>query len=60
VTPGSVVAPGDVVALIETMKLFNEVTADVGGAVTSVVASDGDLVEAGQPLLYVSAEGGQP
>lgn len=58
VMPGTVVQPGDVVALIETMKLFNEVTSDVAGEVVSVAVSDGDLVEAGQPLMYVDTAGG--
>ena len=44
---------GQVVALIETMKLFNEVTAEQHGEVTRITAVDGDLVEAGQPLVYV-------
>jgi len=53
VEPGGHVELGQVVALIETMKLFNEVTAEVAGEVLSVNAADGDLVEAGQPLMYV-------
>ena len=50
---GQVVEPGMVVALIETMKLFNEVTAEFTGEVTRVLASDGDLVESGQALMYL-------
>ncbi|HEX8917226.1 MAG TPA: biotin/lipoyl-containing protein [Chloroflexota bacterium] len=53
VSPGSRVEIGQVVALIETMKLFNEVLADVRGDVVSVVREDGDLVETGQPLMYI-------
>lgn len=53
VEPGAMVEPGQVVALIETMKLFNEVTVEVAGEVQSVVAHDGDLVETGQTLLYI-------
>ncbi len=59
VTPGDTVVAGQVVALIETMKLFNEVTVDIGGEVLRLLNRDGDLVEAGQALLHIrpSAEG---
>jgi acetyl-CoA carboxylase biotin carboxyl carrier protein len=53
VSPGAMIEPGQVVALIETMKLFNEVTADCAGEVLSIVAQHGDLVEAGQPLIFM-------
>lgn len=53
VSTGDRVDEGQVVGLIETMKLFNEVCADVGGEVVEVVARDEDLVEAGQVLLRV-------
>jgi acetyl-CoA carboxylase biotin carboxyl carrier protein len=48
---GSVVNKGDVVALIEAMKLFNEIRATSGGKVTRVFAENGQLVRAHQPLL---------
>jgi acetyl-CoA carboxylase biotin carboxyl carrier protein len=59
VAPGDVVVAGQVVALIETMKLFNEVTVEIGGEVLRLLNRDGDLVEAGQALLHIrpSAEG---
>ncbi len=57
VEPGTMIEPGQVVALIETMKLFNEVVADVAGEVLTVVVQDGDLVETGQPLIYVRPGG---
>ena len=61
VEPGDSVQAGQIVGLIETMKLFNEVTAEVSGKVLSVHADDGDLVQAGQALLYFRPheEGGQ-
>jgi acetyl-CoA carboxylase biotin carboxyl carrier protein len=52
---GSKIHVDDVVALIETMKLFNEVKSDVAGTVTQVLAHDNELVEAGQPLMHVEA-----
>ena|SRR5579875_1677608 len=53
VSIGRHVAPGDVVALIETMKMFNEVLSDVAGEVSAIVVEDNQLVEAGQPIMYV-------
>jgi acetyl-CoA carboxylase biotin carboxyl carrier protein len=50
---GSVVVPGQVVALIETMKIFNEIKSEVAGEVVEITRRDGDLVEAGTPLMYV-------
>jgi acetyl-CoA carboxylase biotin carboxyl carrier protein len=47
------VEPDDVVGLVETMKMYNEVTADVTGTVREIVVENGALVEASQPLLYV-------
>lgn len=51
---GANIIEGQVVALIETMKLFNEVVTDVGGVVADILVTDGDLVEAGQMLLRLS------
>ncbi len=55
--PGMTVEAGQVVALIETMKLFNEVISEVSGEVTEILAHDGDLVEAGKPIMYVRPGG---
>lgn len=57
--PGMVVEAGQVVALIETMKLFNEVITEVSGEVVDILAHDGDLVESGKPIMYVRP-GGNP
>ncbi len=57
---GDRVQAGHVVALIETMKLFNEVTSDVEGEILSIHARDGDLVETDQVLFYVAPGGGEP
>lgn len=53
VVTGMLAEIGQVVALIETMKLFNEVTLEVAGEVVAITAEEGALVEAGQPLMYV-------
>jgi acetyl-CoA carboxylase biotin carboxyl carrier protein len=48
---GAVVSKGDVIALIEAMKLFNEIRATAGGKVKRIFAENGQLVRAHQPLL---------
>lgn len=50
---GDVVQTGQVVALIESMKVFNEVTAEVTGRVIALVAKSGDVVQKGGVLLRV-------
>lgn len=58
---GSHVDADSVVGLIEAMKMFNQVTADVTGTVREVVAGNGELIEAGQPIIYVEpGEGAAP
>ncbi len=51
VSVGDVVRAGQVVALIEAMKVFNEVQAEVVGRVTTIVASNGNVVQKGDVLL---------
>jgi acetyl-CoA carboxylase biotin carboxyl carrier protein len=51
VADGGTVGPGDVIGLIEVMKMFTEVTADEGGVVARFLAESGDAVSAGQPLV---------
>ena len=48
---GDVVAVGDVIGLIEVMKSFNEVLADVAGTITGFPTDDEEPVMAGQPLV---------
>ena len=42
---------GQVVCIIEAMKLMNEIKADVSGRVVEILADNGDAVEFGQPLF---------
>jgi acetyl-CoA carboxylase biotin carboxyl carrier protein len=51
VQAGGEVAVGQVIGLIEAMKLFNEIKSDVAGRVVRLVAETGALVKAKQPLL---------
>ena len=50
---GQEVATGQVVGLIEAMKLFNEIKSDRSGRVAKVLAESGQLVKARQPLIEV-------
>lgn len=50
---GGEVAVGQVIGLIEAMKLFNEIKSDLAGRVVRVVPDSGTLVKAKQPLLEV-------
>ncbi|HEY7624530.1 MAG TPA: acetyl-CoA carboxylase [Candidatus Limnocylindria bacterium] len=50
---GSNVASGDVIGLIEAMKLFNEIRAGTAGKVRRIFAENGQLVRAHQPLLEI-------
>ena len=53
VAVGREVAVGQVIGLIEAMKLFNEIKSDLAGRVARVVPENGALVKAKQPLIEV-------
>ena len=55
VKAGDLVAPGQAVAVVEAMKMQNELTARHGGVVTEVLAAERANVAAGQPLLRLRA-----
>lgn len=50
---GDVVHKGDVICIIEAMKLMNEVKAEVDGKVVEIAAENAEPVEYGQPLFLV-------
>ncbi len=50
---GGEVAVGQVIGLIEAMKLFNEIKSDLAGRVVRVPVENGQLVKAKQPLIEV-------
>lgn len=52
---GSKVSADQVVCIVEAMKLFNEIEAEVDGEITEILVQDGQLVEYGQPLFLVKA-----
>ena len=51
VKPGDQVAAGQVLCIIEAMKLMNEIESDMSGEVVKVLVSNGQPVEYGQPLF---------
>ena len=53
VEEGDVVDEGQTVAIVEAMKLMNQVKADQGGRVAQILCTDGDWVEFEQPLMYL-------
>lgn len=50
---GQKVGTEDVVCIVEAMKLFNEIEAEVSGEIVEILVKDGQLVEYGQPLFLV-------
>ena len=53
VSVGQTVSKGSVLCLVEAMKLFNEIEADVSGSVTKILVENGQTVEYGQPLFAI-------
>lgn len=51
---GSTVKKGDVLCIVEAMKLMNEIVAEQDGTVVDVCAHNGDVVEYGQTLFKLS------
>ena len=48
---GSQITKGDVIGLIEAMKLFNEIRATASGKVRRILIENGQLVKAKQPII---------
>jgi len=53
VTEGDVVKEGQIVCIVEAMKLMNEIESKVAGRIAKVVVENGQPVEFGQPLFLV-------
>ncbi len=51
VKPGDQVTQGQVLCIVEAMKLMNEIESDVAGEVVKILVSNGQPVEYGQPLF---------
>ena len=53
---GDKVGEETIVCIVEAMKLFNEIEAEIKGEIVEVLVKDGQLVEYGQPLFLVKPE----
>ena len=53
---GAKVNEDSIVCIVEAMKLFNEIEAEVSGEIVEILAKDGQLVEYGQPLFLVKTK----
>ncbi len=50
---GQTIKVGDTLAIIEAMKMFNPIEAEVAGTLVAILASDGQPVEFDQPLFVI-------
>jgi acetyl-CoA carboxylase biotin carboxyl carrier protein len=57
VEAGDAIKPGQVIGIIEAMKIMNEISADRPGVVDAVLATNGQAVEYGSPLLRLRRAG---
>jgi acetyl-CoA carboxylase biotin carboxyl carrier protein len=53
VAPGDRVAKGQVIGVVEAMKLMNEIESDVTGEIVKCLVSNGQPIEFGQPLFTI-------
>ncbi len=54
VTQGQKVNEGDVIMILEAMKMENEITASKSGTISQIAVSKGQVVETGTPLVYIA------
>ncbi|MGA8013336.1 MAG: acetyl-CoA carboxylase biotin carboxyl carrier protein [Candidatus Acidiferrales bacterium] len=57
VAVGAIVEPGQVLCIIEAMKLMNEIESDVAGEVVQIFVENGKPVEYGEPLFGIRTRG---
>ena len=53
VQEGDTVTPGQIICIIEAMKLFNEIEAEVAGTIVKILVEDASPVEYDQPLFLI-------
>ena len=53
VQEGNMVKKGDVLCIVEAMKLMNEIESEINGKIISILAENGQPVEYGEPLFLV-------
>ncbi len=54
VNEGDRIAEGEVICILEAMKLFNEIQSEYGGTVVRVLAENGELVAQGEELFWIA------
>ena len=57
VSVGDVVSPEKTVCIIEAMKVFNDVQAEISGKIVEILVKNGEAVEYGKPLFKVDSRG---
>ncbi|HHQ68985.1 MAG TPA: acetyl-CoA carboxylase biotin carboxyl carrier protein [Halothiobacillaceae bacterium] len=50
---GSEVKPGDTLCIIEAMKMFNQIEAEISGTIKAILVENGQPVEFGQPMFII-------
>ncbi|MDA7849797.1 acetyl-CoA carboxylase biotin carboxyl carrier protein [Porticoccaceae bacterium] len=53
VSVGQAVSPGDVLCIVEAMKMMNQIEADKAGVIGAILAEDGEPIEFDQPLFTI-------
>lgn len=53
VSIGSTVKKGDVLCIVEAMKMLNEIESEYDGVVKSILVENGDLIEYDQPIMVI-------
>jgi acetyl-CoA carboxylase biotin carboxyl carrier protein len=56
VEEGDIINEGDIICIIEAMKLMNEIKSEISGKVLKVLVENGQAVEFNQPLFLIEAE----
>ena len=56
VSVGTQVKKGDVLCIVESMKMFNNIEAEMDGTIAAVCVDNGQIVEFGQPLVRILPE----
>ncbi len=53
---GDIVSPGQILCIIEALKVMNEIECDVRGKVEKILVENGEKVEYGQPLFLINTK----
>jgi acetyl-CoA carboxylase biotin carboxyl carrier protein len=54
VSVGQRIESGDVLCILEAMKLFNEIQSDYGGSIVRIIPENGELVSQGEELFWIA------